>query len=193
MSFTDVMRIGTGSGSDAQRIFQEILLAKTDPHVLEMGTLRWEADFPTHHRDWAPHAAAYVMTDIGEGQDVDVVADAHTLSRDLSNETFDAIIAVSVWEHLMRPWVAAQELAKSLQSDGIAFICTHQTFPLHGYPHDYFRFSAEALALIFEDAGLTTLGVGYDYPCSIVPPPQVTRWNPNADCFLNVAWAGVKK
>jgi hypothetical protein len=68
----------------------------------------------------------------------------------------------------------------------LLFVCTHQTFPLHGYPHDYFRFSAEALAGIFDDAGFEILDGGYTYPASIIPPAEVTRWNPGAAAYLNV-------
>lgn len=188
---SDVMRIGDGTAAGAEDVFRERLDAMVAPMVLEMGTLRWEEGLPTHHEHWAPHACRFVKTDITEGTDVDVVADAHTLSRQLRGR-FDAIIAVSVWEHLKRPWVAAKELARVLAPNGIAFVCTHQTFPLHGYPNDYFRFSAEGLSLIFEDAGLTTLDAGYQYRCRIEPPSEVTRWNRDAESYLNVAWAGVK-
>lgn len=187
----DVMRIGSGSASHAEALFRARLEEMSAPRVLELGTLRWEADRPTHHREWAPHASAYVMSDVAPGIDVDVVADAHTLASDVPG-VYDVIIAVSVWEHLARPWVAAEQLAAKLAPDGIAFICTHQTFPLHGYPHDYFRFSDAALALIFEDAGLTTVDVGYQYPCAIHPPHEVTRWNHAAESYLNVAWYGTR-
>ena len=38
---------------------------------------------------------------------------------------------------------------KALKVGGLIYIQTHQSFPLHGYPHDYFRFSREALASLF--------------------------------------------
>jgi len=188
----DVMNIGSGDASAAEAAFRDALSVKDAPSVLELGTLRWDPGFPTHHKVWAPHASRYVMSDVAPGTDVDVVADAHTMAEDIDG-SFDAIIAVSVWEHLRQPWVAAAQMAQLMSQDAIAFVCTHQTFPIHGYPHDYFRFTDRALAALFEDVGLTTLDVGYQYPCSIRPPAEVTRWNTAAASFLNVAWYGVKR
>lgn len=188
----DVMNIGSGQAAAAEDAFRIRLLTMSKPRVLELGTLRWDPANPTHHQAWAPHALEYVMSDVAPGTDVDVVADAHTMSKQITG-SFDAIIAVSVWEHLRRPWVAAQELANLMHGGSIAFVCTHQTFPIHGYPDDYFRFTDRALAGIFEDAGLTTLDVGYQYPCSIRPPREVTRWNEAAESYLNVAWYGTRR
>ena len=36
---------------------------------------------------------------------------------------------------------------KSLKSEGVLFLQTHQTFLIHGYPSDYFRFTTEALSV----------------------------------------------
>jgi len=173
-------------------MFYDRLRAMSSPSVLEMGTLRWEESRPTHHKDEVPNAGMYVMTDVAPGTDVDIVSDAHTMSKDLAGMKFDAIISVSVWEHLKRPWVAANELAECLKPGGFAMVMTHQTFPVHGYPDDYFRFSDMAMNVLFEDAGLVTIESGYEYPCKIVPPKEVTRWNTAAPSFLNVVWYGEK-
>lgn len=93
------------------------------------------------------------MVDILEGPDVDVVCDLHQLPDEWSGR-FDAFVASAVFEHLDRPWVAAREVQRVLAPRGVAYISTHQTFPLHGYPKDFFRFSTDALSLIFADAGM---------------------------------------
>lgn len=168
------------------------------PHVLELGTRRSDPEFPTHHREWLP-GARWVMADAYEGTDVDVIADAHDLQStfrpvdspvDLS--PFDFVIAVAVWEHLARPWIAAQSVADILRPGGWVYIATHQTFPLHGYPSDYFRFSREALEVIFADAGFDEITTGYAYRCTIEPPAEVTRWNraPDVEAWLNVELVG---
>lgn len=182
---TDVMRIGPTDTDHVTPLFIDRLAKTKRPDVLELGTRRWE-DRPTHHAAWVPVLGSHVMSDVTEGTDVDVVADAHDLAP-FGDGSFDAVIAVSVWEHLARPWIAAQAVARVLRPGGLAYIATHQTFPIHGYPSDYFRFSTEALDLLFTDAGLTMLGVGYCYPCKIQPGPEVTRWNSAAPAFLNVA------
>jgi SAM-dependent methyltransferase len=126
------------------------------------------------------------MSDIQPGTDVDVVADAHDLIS-FAPESFDAYAAVSVYEHLRRPWLAAEAARKVLKTGGLLLVVTHHTFPIHGYPSDYFRFSDRALAGIFEDAGFEIVDAGYQYPCEIRPPKEVTRWNSAAESYLNVA------
>ena len=160
-----------------------------DARVLEVGTKRSEEDRSTHLHGLFPHVSRenYVMADVQAGADVDVVADLHALPADWTDR-FDAVVAVAVFEHLERPWIAAREVERILKPGGRCYIATHQTFPLHGYPSDFFRFSKEALALIFADARLEVLDCAYDHrtwillPKHLVPPVRRTRrwvnaWN----------------
>lgn len=188
---TDGARIGEGVAAGADRLVAE-LAALDRPQVIEVGTLRSDPAFPTHHTAWAPHGV-WTKVDREPGTDVDVVVDAHQIEQDLAAErgvwpTFDAYVACSVFEHLERPWVAMRAAAEVVRPGGWVYVQTHQTFPLHGYPSDYFRFSTEALRVIMEDAGLVVVEAGYVYPCQIVPPPEVTRWNtaPDVESWLNV-------
>lgn len=181
---SDPMEIGSVGTARCDK-FRQYVMAIDQPRVLEIGTLRWENDRPTHHQDWVQHAAKYVMTDVKAGTDVDVVSDAHDL-KEFENEYFDIVIAVSVFEHLRRPWRAAEAIYRVMRRSGLLYVGTHQTFPLHGYPHDYFRFSAPALAGMFEDVGFSWSEAGYTYPCKITPPKEVTRWNEAAESYLNV-------
>lgn len=181
----DAMRIGPTGTDHVTPMFIDRLATLERPSVLELGTHRWQGDLPTHHLEWVPQPACYVMSDITKGPDVDVVADAHDLAP-FADGAFDAVIAVSVWEHLARPWLAALQVARVLRPGGVAYIATHHCFPIHGYPDDYTRWTTAGLAVLFEDAGLGTVASGYCYPCRIDPGPDVTRWNPDAPAFLNV-------
>ena len=191
---TDVMSIGRGGPSTAETSFRAELAAAAAVEdrplrVLELGTRRWIPDFATHHAAWAPPGVEWIKSDMEAGVDVDVVADAHDLAGSNAQAfdlRFDAYVAVSVYEHLRRPWVAAESVRDVLRPGGLVYVATHQTFPLHGYPHDYFRFSREALAGIFDDAGFVIVDGGYTYPATITPPAEVDRWNPGAPAFLNV-------
>lgn len=178
------MQIGTGGVSNTVAQFAQAIADLDKPEVLEIGTKRSDPNFPTHHKVWNPDGE-WTMADVSDGIDVDIVIDAHAM-YDLHSEYFDAVVAVSVWEHLERPWIAAEEVFRVLRPGGIAYIATHQTFPLHGYPSDFFRFSDKALSLLFTDAGLEAVSVDYSYPAKIVPGPEVTRWNPSAPAYLNV-------
>jgi SAM-dependent methyltransferase len=176
----------------AVETFRSRLIAHEDEplRILELGTLRWGAE-PTHHKAWIPEGR-WTLADISDGPDVDVVADAHALTDTFREAAFDVYIACSTYEHLERPWIAARSAYDVLTPGGIVYVDTHQTFPIHGYPDDFFRFSDRALALIFEDAGFITLEVGYTYPCTITPPAEVTVWNPAAPSWLNVNIAAQK-
>lgn len=177
--------LGSGHATNAESAFRKQLESMQSPSVLELGTLRWNEGVSTHHKEWAPHASKYVMSDVQAGTDVDVVADAHDL-KPFADSEFNAYIAISVYEHLRRPWVCAEAARRVLSAGGIALVMTHQTFPLHGYPSDYFRFSDHALAGIFEDAGFKIIDGGYQYPCEIKPPKEVRAWNRFAPSYLNV-------
>jgi hypothetical protein len=138
------------------------------PSVLELGTLQSVPGRSTMHRDWVPHAAEFLGTDIQAGADVDIVADLHRLTHVVGPERFDVILSCSTFEHLKYPTLAAHELMKSLKVGGLLYIQTHQSFPLHGYPNDYFRFSQDALASLFgTQMGFEVVATNYDFPARI--------------------------
>lgn len=159
------------------------------PSVLELGTLRW-GKFSTHHKALFPTASKYVMSDISHGPDVDVAADLHTLTSTFAPASFDAVFCCSVFEHLHSPWVAAQEILSVLKEGGVAFIQTHQAFPIHGYPHDYYRFSTEALLHLFQ--GASKAQACYEFKAKVVPDKTPDIWLHEHQAYLNVCIA-VKK
>ena len=174
----------------AQTWFMGELKKLKNYSVLEIGTRRWNPDKPTHHKDWEwfKGHGKYVMSDFMNGLDVDVVADLHELSKVFGEKKFDVIFAASVFEHLEKPWIAAQEILKVLKDKGMFFIQTHQTFPIHGYPNDYFRYTTEGLKSIFMDA--SELHAGYEFPCEITAERLNNK--PCSNCFLNVVVGGRK-
>ena len=183
---------------------REIFLAMAeeldaDASVLEMGTKQAVVGTSSHWQQRFPNVkrANYVMADLLPGPDVDVVADLHGLPADWG-ERFDVVLAGAVFEHLERPWIAAREVFRVLKPGGACYIATHQTFPLHAYPHDYFRFSKEALALLFEDVGFDVVETAYEHrvelkpPAAIVPKKLQEAWNAEWPCYLCVHLYAVK-
>lgn len=155
------------------------------PIVLATGTKRWEGSPVEDHSVHAPHGR-WLGTDIDPGEGVDIAVDLCDLG--LAGRRFHGIFSPATLEHVSRPWLAMNALAKALLPHGHLYLQTHQTFPLHGYPHDYFRFSTEALRLMAVDAGFRPESIitCYEYPCTIVQPPEITRWNTAAPSHLNV-------
>jgi hypothetical protein len=91
----------------------------------------------------------YTGTDLMAGENVDVVADAHALSEHIKHSSVDAVFGISVFEHLAMPWKVAIELNRILRVGGRAMFLTHQSWPLHDYPFDFWRFSEESWHAIF--------------------------------------------
>lgn len=181
--------------SELHNKFWDHLATITPCRVLEIGTRGWDGKAPVHHKNRVLQvnpAAEWTGVDIMAGEGVDVVADIHQLSQLLPAEHYHAAIAIAVWEHLARPWTAAKELAKVIQPGGMALISTHQTFPYHAYPKDYFRFSREALGEIFApDHGWRVVESAYEFPCTVVPKcnyfAHAHNWNFEADAWLTVS------
>lgn len=194
-----VAPLPTRTPVDVERVFFDMVADRPLRRVLEAGTLQSVPGRSTHwhHRFPSVAAADYLRLDIGEGPDVDVVGDLHALPAAWT-DGFDVFVANAVFEHLERPWIAAREIHRVLAPGGLFFVCTHQTFPVHGYPSDFFRFSREALALIFRDAGFEIAAADYAGRCAIVPPPEIVPaamlagWNRDFESWILVAACGRK-
>lgn len=169
---------------DPYIIFYEKLSKLPNQRILELGTRRVEGNPSTVRRHLAHPSSTYIASDFAAGDDVDVVADAHRLTDTFERNSFDLIWACSVFEHLARPWIVAKEMAAVTKPGGSIFVHTHQAFPLHSFPYDYFRFSREALELLFVDAGMKVLGSGYQFPAKITAD-QLPGLE-NAPAWLNV-------
>ncbi len=119
--------------------------AQTAPRVLEIGSRNVTG---VRHRG---HLAAHVDlvgVDVQPGPDVDVVADAHQLGQQFAEASFDAVFAISVFEHLAMPWKVALEINRVLKPGGLVLIATHPAWPPHELPWDFWRFSSEGLRVL---------------------------------------------
>jgi SAM-dependent methyltransferase len=98
-------------------------------------------------------SAYYVGFDFYEGENVDVVGDAHKLSsyfRD--DEKFDLIFSSAVFEHFHMPWIVAQEIQKMLKVGGYVYTETHFSYSAHERPWNFFQFSDMGLRVLFNSA-----------------------------------------
>lgn len=110
------------------------------------------------------------VLDINEGNNVDVVGDAHELSTIFANESFDAVMSVCVFEHLAMPWKVIGEINHVLKINGYVFIYTHQTIGLHDSPWDYFRFSEDVWPVFFnQKTGFEIIDFGSDTDQFVIP------------------------
>ena len=89
-----------------------------------------------------------------------IIADITGCADVIPDASFDVVFSSDVFEHIDRPWLAAQEIARILRPGGIAITHTLFSWRNHPCPIDYWRYSAECLEFLFAD--LTCLEKGYD-------------------------------
>jgi SAM-dependent methyltransferase len=78
-------------------------------------------------------------------------------------ECADVIICTEVLEHLETPAACADEIYRLLRPGGTAFISVPFIYPIHADPHDFQRFTADGLRILFHKFSLleiTSMG-GY--------------------------------
>lgn len=112
----------------------------------------------------------YIVLDVIPGKNVDIVCDAHEMSKALMPESFDYIVSYSVFEHLLMPWKVAIEINRLLKPGGKTFITSHQTVGLHDAPWDFWRFSHHSWDAIFNiKSGFRILDRVQDHEQFIIP------------------------
>ena len=122
--------------------------------------------------------AEYVGFDFYPGANVDVVGDAHQLSRHFGDERFDIIYSSAVFEHFAMPWIVATEMVKLLNVGGIIFVETHLSYGSHERPWHFFQFSDMALRVLFSPAiGIECIEAG-------ASNPMIGRFSALADDYL---------
>jgi hypothetical protein len=158
--------------------------AMSAPKTLEVGS---RARSGLTRRVFLPADAVYIGCDIKTGPNVDLVCDAHRLSSALQPGYFDAVMAFSVLEHLLMPWKFVIELNKVLKEGAIGLFTTHQCWPMHDEPWDFWRFSDRAwTALLNPATGFEILEAKMGEPAFIVAKDchNVTNFAPTPGGFL---------
>jgi len=98
----------------------------------------------------------WIGCDMQEGHGVDVVADIHNPPAEWQGK-FTGILCSEVLEHVARPWVALSKIKEMMQPGGWLVVTTLTSFPIHGFPDDYYRYTTSGLRLLLEDAGFRNI------------------------------------
>jgi hypothetical protein len=126
--------------------FLQMLGTSKSGNLLEVGS---RARSGIVRKGITPREWTYTGLDVMAGDNVDILGDAHDLSNIFKHKKFDAVAAFSVLEHLLMPWKFVVELNKILNVGSIGLFTTHQAWPLHDAPWDFWRFSDKAWAALF--------------------------------------------
>lgn len=85
--------------------------------------------------------------DFQDGDGVDIVHDLH----DPLDMKFSNIDCVSVLEHVKNPFLAAVNIQNALKDKGTLLLSVPFVWRQHGYPSDYWRFTPEAVRVLFPE------------------------------------------
>lgn len=123
--------------------------------------------------------AEYVGFDFYNGENVDIIGDAHRLSEYFSNEErFDLVFSSAVFEHLHMPWVVAAEIQRVLNVGGYVFVETHFSYSSHERPWHFFQFSDTGLQVLFNE------NLGFELIESGMSNPIVGFFSKQSDSYL---------
>lgn len=102
------------------------------------------------YRRYIPRST-YVTMDINAASGADIIADIHDEDwRQPYLEHFDAVIITEVLEHLHDPKCAIGAIHDVLKPGGECILTTRFMYPYHANPKDYYRYTHDSLALLFE-------------------------------------------
>lgn len=148
--------------------FKDYVEGKGIKTALEIGS---RARSGVNNRDtYLPKDITFTGVDVLEGNGVDVVCDAHELSKHVPHDNYELVYSLNVFEHLLMPWKVVLELNKVMKKGGVVMIFTHHAFPLHDLPWDYYRFSDNAWYSLFNKAtGFEIIQTDLIDQVSIVP------------------------
>ncbi len=135
-------------GDVNQRNYVQRFLPEAYGPVLEIGSKDYGS---TQNFRQFYAGQSYTGVDMADGPNVDVVADLVEGTCGLPLGHFDIGICLSVLEHVRRPWVMAENVARLMRPGGRLCISVPWSWPYHAYPDDYFRFSWRGIAELFPD------------------------------------------
>lgn len=122
----------------------------TDKKVLDVGGGR--ADFNHSYDVFFPNRFS---VDIDPKREPDLVADVHNLP--IKDNTYEFVLCTEVIEHCHDPQKAVNEMMRVLKPGGTCVLTTRFMFPIHDFPHDYWRFTEMQMQKLFENSTIIEL------------------------------------
>lgn len=127
--------------------YEKLSSLSIDGAILDLGGSR-NADY--HKLIRGKHTFTTVNLDAANG--CDIYADLE-YPFPVKNNAYDAIVCMNILEHIFNYRQFLNEAHRVLHHGGTFVILVPFLIQVHPSPHDYFRFSGEALSRILEEAG----------------------------------------
>lgn len=87
----------------------------------------------------------------------DILGDA--LKLPVKSNSYEFCLQIQVLEHLNLPQISINEAMRVLKPGGKLLMSTNFLYPIHGEPHDYFRFTKYGLEDLIKNAGLQLVSI----------------------------------
>jgi SAM-dependent methyltransferase len=135
--------------------------------IVEFGSLQVEPDQPGDLRPLFD-SRTFIGTDMRFGPGVDRVEDLRALG--FANGEVGTALCLDTLEHCEDPLTACRELHRVTADHGICVIASVMWFPIHGYPHDYWRFTPEGFAVLLAPFSVRWVaGIGHpELPTQVI-------------------------
>ncbi len=126
--------------------------------IVEFGSMQVEPDQP---HDLRPLFAGrkFIGTDLRPGPGVDQIEDLRSLT--FADGEVGTALCLDTLEHCEDPLAACRELHRVLRDGGVCVIASVMLFPIHDYPHDFWRFTPDGfrrLLVPFDDVWVEGVG-----------------------------------
>lgn len=110
----------------------------------------------------------YIGADMREGAGVDRVLNLHDI--DLPPESVGTVLCLDTLEHVEYPRRALEQIYKILKPGGVVIISSVMNYPIHDFPHDYWRYTPEAFRSILQSFSGSFVGSAglEDFPHTVV-------------------------
>jgi SAM-dependent methyltransferase len=156
------------------RMFFETYCSTGPCAILEVGSQNVNGAL----RDEAPPGCSYTGVDLEAGPGVDIVLERpHELPFD--DETFDAIVSSSCFEHDAMFWLSFLEVVRVTKPGGLIYISAPSNGAYHCHPVDNWRFYPDAAVALAQWAGRQ--GYAVELVESFVARRVADQWN---DCVM---------
>ena len=131
--------------------------------VLDVGSL--DVSKTGTIRDFIPGHKKYVGLDMRKGKNVDIVMNAHDMSKKWKRPIFGLVTCVDTLEHDLEFWRTVKNMRSVLKPGGWLLITVPSlAHPRHNHPSDYYRFFETVFNEVFfegyEDVHVKTMAWG---------------------------------
>jgi hypothetical protein len=143
-----VVHLVTRTGKWRDKVIGELAPTYAGRRVLEIGSGRQDLGENAYSmKDLFPATCDFVQSDVNP-EFGHLVVDMLTME---DTEEWDAILCLSVLEHVPHFWETIPRLHAALRPGGQLFVSVPTVFPYHDEPHDYYRFTEYGVRLMLSD------------------------------------------